>query len=67
MHCLIFGYGYMGRIRYRALKDHPAVTRISVVDPAMDPKQSGLGGELHDPAAIRWNDIDAVKQRDQTE
>jgi len=61
MHCLILGYGYMGRIRHRALKEHPAVQKISVIDPAMDAAKAGLGDELLDPGApIPWDTVDAV-------
>ena len=61
MHCLIFGYGYMGRIRHRVLKEHPAVQRISVVDPAIDPAKAGLGDSLLRPnAPIPWDTVDAA-------
>jgi hypothetical protein len=35
MNSLVFGYGYMGRIRYQILRRHPDVKRIFVVDPGM--------------------------------
>jgi 1,5-anhydro-D-fructose reductase (1,5-anhydro-D-mannitol-forming) len=61
MHCLIFGYGYMGRIRHRVLKDHPAVKRISVIDPEIDAAKEGPGEGLLDPnAPIPWDTIDAA-------
>lgn len=61
MHCAIFGYGYMGKIRFQALRRHPAVRRITVIDPAVDAMQAGLGGVLLPPgAAIPWPEIDAV-------
>jgi len=60
MHCLIFGYGYMGRIRHRVLKEHPAVKKISVVDPGVDAAKEGLAGILLDSTAIPWDTVDAV-------
>ena len=61
MHCLIFGYGYMGKIRYRVLQEHPDVTKVSIVDPAVDPAKANLNGVLlPKEASIPWDDIDAV-------
>ena len=61
MHCLIFGYGYMGRIRYQVLRQHPAVRKITVVDPAVDPSAVGLDGVLLRPDdPIPWDSCDAV-------
>lgn len=59
--CLIFGYGYMGNIRYATLRARPDVERILVVDPALDSTSSGLGEALL-PAGqdIPWDQIDAV-------
>lgn len=61
MNCLIFGYGYMGKIRYRTLRENPEVKSIQVVDPHIDPATSGLGGALlASPEAIDWDKVDAV-------
>lgn len=60
MNCLIFGYGYMGKIRYRILRQHPDVQRIAVVDPALDPAAEGLEGVLISAAAVDWDRVDAV-------
>ena len=32
MRVLLFGYGYMGKIRYRVLQQQPEVTGIKVKD-----------------------------------
>ncbi len=61
MNCLIFGYGYMGRIRHRVLCEHPDVEQIIVVDPAIDPSRVGSGGVLlSDGRDVPWSRIDAV-------
>ncbi len=61
MRCLIFGYGYMGKIRARILRHHPAVRHITIVDPAMDPTTPNLEGTLLAPGApIPWEACDAV-------
>lgn len=61
MHCLIFGYGYMGKIRYRVLQEHPDVTRVTIVDPGIDPAKANLNGVLlPKEATIPWADVDAV-------
>lgn len=61
MNCLIFGYGYMGKIRYRALRNHPDVQTVKIVDPALDVSAAGLDGVVL-PAneAIPWDQFDAV-------
>ncbi len=33
MNCLIFGFGYMGKIHRQVLAKHPDVDRILVVEP----------------------------------
>ncbi len=66
MRCLLFGFGYMGTIRYQMLQNCPEVQEIFVVDP--DPAAKGrvryhgmipttflLPGE-----AIPWDRVDAV-------
>ena len=61
MHCLIFGYGYMGKIRYNVLRGHPAVRRITIVDPAVEASTTGLDGVLLPPGApIPWSTCDAA-------
>ena len=61
MKCLLFGYGYMGKIRYQALRTHPLVRRIIIVDPGVDPSAVGLDGVLLPAGApIPWDKTDAV-------
>jgi len=61
MNCLIFGYGYMGQIRYRVLLKHPEVHSIIVVDPGLDPSTAGLDGVLLPATAkIPWDRVDAA-------
>ncbi len=61
MNCLLFGYGYMGKIRYRALRSHPDVQNIWIIDPAVDPSAAGLDGVLLPAdAKIPWDRVDAV-------
>ena len=61
MHCLVFGFGYMGKIRYAALRRHPAVRKITVIDPAVDPATSGVGDDLLPSGEpIPWETCDAV-------
>lgn len=61
MNCLIFGYGYMGKIRYRILNNHPDVKEIKIYDPGISPSVAGLDGVLLPPTEkIRWEHFDAV-------
>ena len=61
IRCLIFGYGYMGKIRHQVLKRHPAVGSITIVDPQLDLRNTDLGGALLAPhAGIPWEQTDAV-------
>ena len=61
MHCLVFGYGYMGKIRCRALRNHPDVRNITIIDPGIDPSAAGLDGVvLPADAEIPWGQVDAV-------
>lgn len=61
MKVLICGYGYMGRIRHRVLRDHPDVTRVGIVDPAVTPPAGKAGGDfLPAGGAIPWKDFDAA-------
>jgi predicted dehydrogenase len=59
MNCVVFGYGYMGQIRYRVLRARADIDRIVVVDPAVDARRSGLEGTLvADRSAVDWDDTD---------
>jgi len=61
MRCLIFGYGYMGKIRCQALRHHPLVRQITVVDPALDPAVAGSADiELVSGEPIPWERADAA-------
>jgi len=61
INCLIFGYGYMGKIRYQVLRRHPDVGRIAIVDPSVDPAAAGLEGVLLPREAhIPWEEFDAA-------
>ncbi len=61
MNCVIFGYGYMGRIRYQALRRHPAVRDIKIYDPVIDPVAENLQGIfLADVSSLDWNRMDAA-------
>ena len=61
MRCLLFGYGYMGKIRARALRRHPAVRQVTIVDPAVDPSTPNLDGALLSPGEpIPWERCDAA-------
>lgn len=60
MRVLIFGYGYMGKIRYHLLRKHPAVKQVQVYDPALDSTPSPPEGFLPEGTAIAWEKIDAV-------
>ena len=61
MNCLVFGYGYMGKIRYQVLRRHPEVRRITVVDPGIDPRTAELDGVLLPrEASIPWEEYDVV-------
>ena len=61
MRCLIFGYGYMGKIRYQVLRRHPDVREVKVFDPAIDPATPELDGALLPAQAdIPWQAFDAV-------
>ncbi len=61
MNCLLFGFGYMGKIRYEVLRKHSAVNQIKVVDPTLDPQAVGLRGILlPKEKSIPWEEFDAV-------
>lgn len=62
MNCLIFGYGYMGKIRYQSLRKNPAVERITVVDPSPSPDSAAeLNGSLLPARApVPWKEHDAA-------
>ncbi len=68
IRCAIFGFGYMGKIRYEALKKHPEVNKrdIWIVEPdAAQMPRDGAGQPLlknylapHEP--IPWKQLDAA-------
>ena len=62
MNCIVFGYGYMGKIRCQALRKHPAVKKITVVDPAVEVGESAQldGTLLPRGAQIPWRECDAA-------
>lgn len=60
MRCLIFGFGYMGRIRYKVLRNHPAVRKITVVDPAVEAASVEGVTMLPPGAPIPWDSCDAL-------
>ncbi len=61
MNCLIFGYGYMGKIRYQILRRHPDVRTVKIVDPTIDPSTADLDGVLLPAnAEIPWGQFDAA-------
>jgi predicted dehydrogenase len=61
MHCLVFGYGYMGKIRAQVLRRHPSVHKITIVDPSVDQATVGSDAILLRPdEPIPWDACDAV-------
>ncbi|MFA5974920.1 MAG: Gfo/Idh/MocA family oxidoreductase [Elusimicrobiota bacterium] len=61
MKCIIFGYGYMGKIRYQVLRQHPQVESVKVWDPYLDRSKTNLGKDLLPAdAPIPWSTIDAA-------
>ena len=61
MKCLIFGFGYMGKIRYQVLRERPEVTEILVVDPGIDPRQVKADCKFLPPGVrVPWETIDAA-------
>lgn len=62
MNCLILGFGYMGRIRYRALKGHPLVKSIKIFDPSVSlTKEDPADDFLHvSQDEIPWKQFDAI-------
>lgn len=60
MKCLIVGYGYMGKIRHRVLKEHPDVKEVAIFDPYIHATQEGLDREYIAGGEIPWKDFDAV-------
>jgi 1,5-anhydro-D-fructose reductase (1,5-anhydro-D-mannitol-forming) len=60
MKCIIFGFGYMGKIRYDVLRRHPAVQELKVYDPALAGK-SDLGETLlPSEQPIPWDRFDTA-------
>jgi len=60
MNCLIFGYGYMGKIRHRVLLEHPDVDEIFIVDPKSSPDNNHAKHVLQDGTNIPWKSVDGV-------
>jgi len=61
VNCLIFGYGYMGQIRYRILKEHPMVNSVRVVDPGLSAVPAGMEADWIRPGdEIPWDAVDAA-------
>lgn len=60
MKCIIFGFGYMGKIRYEALRRHPAVKEIKVYDPALGPNHDLGEALLPAEQTIPWERFDAA-------
>lgn len=60
MNVLLFGYGYMGKIRYEVLRKHPAVRGITVVDPGVEAAALPEGTVLPAGAPIPWDQTDAA-------
>ena len=61
MKCVIFGFGYMGKIRYQVLRDRSDISEILIVDPGIDAAQTKIEGKLlPDAAYIPWETIDAA-------
>lgn len=61
MKCLILGYGYMGKIRYHVLSQHPAVTELKVYDPGLAHIPENLASVFLDAKSpIPWEKFDAA-------
>ena len=61
MNVLLFGYGYMGQIRYQALRRHPDVRSITVIDPSVDAAALRAEGvTVAAPDAVPWDAADAA-------
>ncbi len=60
MNCLLLGYGYMGKIRYQVLRQHPLVKEIIVVDPGLDPASVDPSVPFWKGNTIPWEKADAI-------
>ncbi len=61
MNCLLFGYGYMGKIRYQVLRNHPDIQRIMIVDPYREPSSLPAEARIIPPdTSIPWDQADVV-------
>jgi len=59
MNCVVFGYGYMGAIRYSVLRQNPDVKEIIVVDPQIDSKHNEIDGlVLAKSSEVPWDRVD---------
>lgn len=62
MRCLVLGYGYMGKIRYRILRENPIVKTVRVFDPFIKPADENIGVDFLaiSDSQIPWHQFDAV-------
>jgi predicted dehydrogenase len=61
MRCVVFGYGYMGKIRAQVLGRTPGVERITVVDPGTDlSRVEPPAVALPPDAGVPWDQTDAA-------
>lgn len=66
MNCAIFGFGYMGKIRYQVLRKHARIGTIWIVDPDQAKVLQALDGvvppktRLSTAEALPWNQVDAA-------
>ncbi|MBI2058290.1 MAG: Gfo/Idh/MocA family oxidoreductase [Nitrospirae bacterium] len=61
MNCVIFGFGYMGKIRHRVLREHPRVGRIWIVEPAGPvPVTGGDVAWVTSSEEVDWSDVGAA-------
>ncbi len=58
--CLLFGFGYMGRIRYSILRRLPQVSRILCLDPGIAAGWPSGVEVIPDRAQVPWGEVDAV-------
>ncbi|HYR89097.1 MAG TPA: Gfo/Idh/MocA family oxidoreductase [Terriglobia bacterium] len=59
MKCVIFGYGYMGRIRYDALRRRSDIREIVVVDPQVIASEVACT-LLRNVGEVEWDSVDAA-------
>ena len=59
MKCVIFGYGYMGRIRHEVLRRRSDIKEIVIVDPQIDASEVS-GTLLRSADELKWDSVDAA-------